>query len=340
MTDTIVGSNGDDVLRPHNEGSVIDGGDGVDTLSYDRAKSGVTVNLAKGTAAKLGAQNQVDNGSFEKTEAPVTSYSFTTPIGWKASDTGEVWKSGKVEGVESSKGDHHLELDAHKNGTLDEIYQDIPVTAGETFQLSLDIRARQAGPESVEIYWDGVLIATVETTTQEWETVTLDLPAASADTARLAFKEVAGENTSYGPLLDDVKLLASRTDELTSIENVIGSRHDDDITGSNAANVLDGKSGDDVLKGGKGKDVLTGGAGADTVDGGDDNDLILIKGRDAENDVIKGGSGVDTLKVSDNKTATLKTFDDANSIEKVEGKLQGTNKADDLDFRKVQTMTG
>ena len=55
---------------------------------------------------------------------------------------------------------------------------------------------------------------------------------------------------------------------LTSIENLTGSDHDDTLTGDAGANVLNGKRGNDTLNGGPGDDILQGGPGADTLDGG------------------------------------------------------------------------
>lgn len=53
------------------------------------------------------------------------------------------------------------------------------------------------------------------------------------------------------------------SDTLISIENAIGSDHDDAFRGSSRDNVLDGGAGDDVIRGTKGADDLTGGSGAD-----------------------------------------------------------------------------
>jgi Ca2+-binding RTX toxin-like protein len=46
------------------------------------------------------------------------------------------------------------------------------------------------------------------------------------------------------------------SDTLTSIENVIGSTHNDTITGSSAANVIDGGGGTDTIYGGSGADTF------------------------------------------------------------------------------------
>ena len=70
------------------------------------------------------------------------------------------------------------------------------------------------------------------------------------------------------------------------IENVIGSMHDDTLTGTddvNVGNSLWGLGGNDTLSGREGEDKLYGGAGDDSLDGGD------------EGDTLEGGPGADTL---------------------------------------------
>ena len=75
------------------------------------------------------------------------------------------------------------------------------------------------------------------------------------------------------------------------IENVIGSGHDDVLTGNRAPNSLWGLGGNDELDGGRSIDMLFGGAGDDDLDGGDGNDT-LEGGYGA--DVLTGGDGSDT----------------------------------------------
>jgi Ca2+-binding RTX toxin-like protein len=53
-------------------------------------------------------------------------------------------------------------------------------------------------------------------------------------------------------------------DNLFSIENLIGSAFDDNLTGDGGANALTGLAGNDILDGGAGADSLVGGAGDDT----------------------------------------------------------------------------
>ena len=75
------------------------------------------------------------------------------------------------------------------------------------------------------------------------------------------------------------------------IENVVGSGHDDMLTGDRQANMLQGLAGDDMLDGDEGDDTLSGGEGDDVLDGGDEDDT-LIGGPGA--DTLIGGTGADT----------------------------------------------
>jgi serralysin len=99
-------------------------------------------------------------------------------------------------------------------------------------------------------------------------------------------------------------------DHIGSVENVIGSRFNDRLTGDALANDLAGEDGDDRLLGGDGKDALLGGAGADYLNGGLGDDVLdggsgddrmtafigndRLLGRDGD-DLLNGGSGEDHL---------------------------------------------
>ena len=64
---------------------------------------------------------------------------------------------------------------------------------------------------------------------------------------------------------------ASR-DTITGIENLVGSKFDDTLTGDAGVNRLTGGAGADALNGGAGDDTLIGGTGGDTLNGGDGQD--------------------------------------------------------------------
>jgi prepilin-type processing-associated H-X9-DG protein len=72
--------------------------------------------------------------------------------------------------------------------------------------------------------------------------------------------------------------------DLINIQNVVGSAHDDTLTGDAAANTLWGHDGHDLLVGGGGDDTLDGGLGNDVLRGGEGIDLI------------RGASGADEIR--------------------------------------------
>jgi Ca2+-binding RTX toxin-like protein len=71
-------------------------------------------------------------------------------------------------------------------------------------------------------------------------------------------------------------------DTYTSIENLVGSAHDDALIGNDGNNSLSGLDGDDLLEGLDGNDTLWGGWGNDTLKGGGGADALI------------GGQGIDT----------------------------------------------
>jgi len=75
----------------------------------------------------------------------------------------------------------------------------------------------------------------------------------------------------------------SGVDWLKDVENLNGSRFNDEMTGNEVDNQINGGSGDDEIYGREGNDTLIGAEGADYLDGGDGND------------VLDGGDGLDTL---------------------------------------------
>ncbi len=78
------------------------------------------------------------------------------------------------------------------------------------------------------------------------------------------------------------------------IENAIGGRGNDVLTGNGASNVLRGGGGNDRLYGMGGNDRLYGGAGNDLLDGGPGNDR-LVGGSGRDTYVFSGNWGRDTV---------------------------------------------
>ena len=107
------------------------------------------------------------------------------------------------------------------------------------------------------------------------------------------------------------------TERLVSIENVVGTRGDNAITGSDTANTLNGGNGNDTLTGGAGNDILFGAAGADTFVFNTDDGADTIEDFEDEVDTIRFGiSGLTfaDLTIADDGDDALITYDGGDTI--------------------------
>jgi VCBS repeat-containing protein len=90
------------------------------------------------------------------------------------------------------------------------------------------------------------------------------------------------------------------TDTLIGIENISGSQHADTIVGNWQDNGYRGESGDDLLIGGSGNELIVGGDGNDTIDGGFGDDYLVGDdqegGSGADRFIFAPGSGQDTIE--------------------------------------------
>ncbi len=94
-------------------------------------------------------------------------------------------------------------------------------------------------------------------------------------------------------------------DTITTVENLIGSRFGDTLSGDAGPNTIQGGPGNDWIEGGDGNDYLMGGAGNDSIDGGAGTDTVAYA--DATSGVTvdvatgaSGGAGFDQFNLVEN----------------------------------------
>ncbi len=111
------------------------------------------------------------------------------------------------------------------------------------------------------------------------------------DTAEYS-TSAAGVNVAIDPSLTTVGAGGdAEGDQLTNIENLIGSAYDDVLRAGAGNNRLDGGAGNDRLVGGLGADTLIGGDGVDTVDYSESNAAVGVGLTDVPGQATQGSGG-------------------------------------------------
>ncbi|MBX3678890.1 MAG: cadherin-like domain-containing protein [Rhodocyclaceae bacterium] len=155
-------------------------------------------------------ENLIVNGSFEENSTGM----FSSIKGWTGiGDKIEVGTASSY-GVSGQSGSNVVELDANKTCTDNTgFYQAVNTTAGQTYELSVDVAARNCTSDStntVEVYWAGEKIATIDPTSTKLTTYTFTVEG-TGGADRLEFREQKGDDDSLGGIIDNVRLVTCDT---------------------------------------------------------------------------------------------------------------------------------
>ena len=117
--------------------------------------------------------------------------------------------TGATYGIKNSDGttdtSHVIELEQNAND-VSNLYTTMTTKVGEVYNLSFDYAAR-SGSEStsvIYVYWEGQLVATLNTQSSTMTHYNLQLISAVAGTGKLEF--IAGDSSSFGGVLDNITL--------------------------------------------------------------------------------------------------------------------------------------
>lgn len=307
--DSILGAGGDDTLNAGAGNDVLNGGlgnnilrgeAGIDTAVYTGAASlsGLEVDLSQNKASFFDANastNLLSNGDFESGTTWHTGAG--TANGWTYSNGYEIYQAS-VYGRSNTGHNRVAEMDVSGNTTLSQTIKNLQV--GDRLALSFDAAMRTAyvtAQDGIRVYWNDQVISEL-TNMGDWKNHSLTLTAIAGDNV-LKFEGI-GPSSSTGAILDNVSVVKSFKDTLSSIENATGSDFADKLFGDTHTN---------RLSGGKGDDILDGRGGSDTLSGGADNDRLDVSGvqvfKSSQADLlashivtIDGGEGQDTFSVS------------------------------------------
>jgi Ca2+-binding RTX toxin-like protein len=301
--DSITGHAGDDTIRTsEGDGASVDGGDGVDVISFtgrafdDTSTTGVTINLgvqgsAQDTMRGLITLNSIEGAEGSEFDDSIQGNSGANILSGRA---GADVING-LGGDDLIQGDIPLRL----VGEIPFDFNDPSYNHGDDV-LSGGDGADQIfgnrGDDTIDGgYGDDVMDG-----------------GEGIDTVSYA----TGGNGQFGVVVNLANSNPQDTsttgvDTLIAIENLTGSIFDDLLIGDSGANVLRGgdggqdrlfgSGGDDSLFGEWGNDTLSGGAGADLLDGGEDRDIASYAAPVAVSLALQGvaqdtgGEGLDTL---------------------------------------------
>ena len=153
-----------------------------------------------------GSERLVD-GSFESATVGANTWTHQSKVGgWRSDTEVEVWGKG-FYGLKATDGNKFAELDYDNRQS--NIYQMVQTEAGAEYTFTFDYMKRPdstAGSDTIQVYWNNTLVGTVDPTKSEWSNAEFKVVGTGGDD-RIEFREVGGDNDSYGGLLDNASLI-------------------------------------------------------------------------------------------------------------------------------------
>ncbi|MCL1467055.1 calcium-binding protein [Argonema galeatum] len=273
---------GDDFLIGNAGNDILDGGEGVNTVSYRLDPSGVSVNLLTGQA--------IDG--WGNTDALI---GISNVVGSDSKGTGD-----KITGDQGSNkitggfGNDRIDGQGGEDWLYGEFGNDILIGG-----LGAD---RIYGNQGIDIIW-GDLEGNPDTGYNDYIRGGSEkdiIHSGGGD-------DIVWGDSGYG---DDEIWGDAGNDTLygeAGYDFISGGTGNDNILGGTEGDTIYGDAGDDKVAGDEGEDILRGGDGADEILGGDGQDFIVAE---SGYDTIDGGAGIDTVDYSIAPSGVLVNIDD------------------------------
>lgn len=322
--DSLYGGDGDDVLHVDADDTVIDGGEGTDTIQAAGSK-GITVDVG-GANAERAIGGDGSDIFYTSTVSAVHIDGGAGSDVLSGNDGNDTLVGGAGnDAFQAGKGDDVLHVDS----------EDTLIDAGDGTDtllvegsIGVDI---DLGASNVEI----AIGSTGGDVFRATGSDSVIVDGGDGDDLILAGKSrddltggMGDDTLSYE--LSDVGVSASliagtlgisgyaQGDSVAGFENIMGSAYGDTLTGDDLVNQLIGNAGSDILNGGGGADSLSGGAGDDVIDGGDGEDTAVFSGNFGDYTVTKG-AGLNSASVEWNgTTGTDMGIDTVTNVEKLQ----------------------
>ena len=288
-----IGTNGDDIIEGNSGDNTLKGGAGNDTLSYANATSLDTTGVYVDLSDADGKIDTVNAGED-------TISGFENILGSNFDDTliGDNSANTITGGIGNDTITGKGGLDTLKGGTGNDIF-----------------KITDADVDGVNDIIDG-----------EGNTDTLDYSSLS-NTHHVDIN--LSTTTPKADILNASNTILD-SDNITSIENVIGTSNSDTLIGNSSSNKLEGGEGDDTINGGAGIDSLYGDSGDDTfIQNDTETTDDYIDGGDNTNGV---GDTIDYSNITSSVNVTLKNGGIISTVQ-----LDAT---DDHQIKNIENITG
>jgi Ca2+-binding RTX toxin-like protein len=265
--DVLFGGSGDDLLIGGEGADAMTGNDGTDTIGYESSHQGVDVNLATGETSGgdapgdtwVGVEN-LEGSPFDDTLTGDASPNSLSGLAGNDDLTGGGGPDSLDGGLDTDLTDYRtspaavtVDLSTGATGGGDaegDTFTSIEGAVGSPFDDSL------LGDSGDNLFIGMVGADTI-------------VGGGGEDTADYVLSpDGVSINLNDGTFSGG----DAAGDQLSAIQDLVGSLLGDTLIGDNGPNVLTGLGGDDTLKGKNGADTLLGGAGNDTFDGGGGTD--------------------------------------------------------------------
>lgn len=303
--DTLIGDAGDNVIEGGQGGDTLDGGGGFNTLSYSTSSLAVTVNLALNTASGGDAAGDVISnfsaviGSAFGNDTLTGSAANETFEGGGGADTLDgglgfdtLIYSGSTSGVTIN-----LALNTASGGQAQgDVISNFEAVTGSAYD------DRLTGKAGVNVILGGAGNDIIEggdgaDTLDGGEGI--DTVSYAGSNGHVRIRLFAG-TAQFGDAGGDM---------LTGFENIIGSAHNDQLSGDTGDNIIEGGAGADLMGGREGFDTLSYASSSarviinlsnGTASGGDATgdsfNLFEAVLGSAYNDILNGGNGDQTIE--------------------------------------------
>lgn len=305
--ENVIGTTGNDTIQGDSNNNILNGKDGIDTISFEDATSNISANI--GTDDKtidsnlLNATQSTGDGSvdtIEEFENIIGSKQDDTFVGSSSSNkiTGNLGQDtiyGQA-GADDLRGGEGNDLLNGGSGA-DDIYGDggtDTVTYEDASNVNVNLRGISNGianenyngtTSTDKLYSiENVIGSSGDDTIEGNEEDNTLIGGAGNDT-------ISFENSTTGVTVDLTNTTSKQNtndgnDLIQGFDNILGSKNSDNLTGNSNANIIHAGLLDDTIEGLAGNDTIYGQAGDDVIDGSSDLDTLY------------GGSGDDTFIAS------------------------------------------